>query len=191
MENLLTDLRYGIRTALKNPGFSIIAVASLALGIGANTAIFSLVNAVLLKPLPFHEPDRLVMLWEDQSSIGFPRAEVAAANYVDWKNQNQTLDDVAALNWKNFNMTSDGEAERVLARGVTANFFQLLGVEPVVGRKFLDEEDSKAQKVAILSYGLWKSRFAGDPGIVGRTIRLNDEPYSIVGVAPNGFQFLQ
>src|SRR5689334_18139935 len=136
MENLLTDLRYGIRTALKNPGFSIIAIVSLALGIGANTAIFSLVNAVLLKPLPFHQPDRLVMLWEDQSSIGFPRAEVAAANYVDWKNQNQTLEDVAALNWKNFNMTSDGEAERVLARGVTANFFQLLGVEPVVGRKF-------------------------------------------------------
>jgi putative ABC transport system permease protein len=191
MENLISDLRYGIRTALRNPGFSIIAVVSLALGIGANTAIFSLVNAVLLKPLPFREPDRLVMLWEDQSSIGFPRAEVAAANYVDWKNQNQTLDDVAALNWKNFNLTGDGEAERVLAHGVTANFFPLLGVEPVVGRIFLAEEDSTAQKVAVLSYGLWKSRFGGDPGIVGRTIRLNDEKYSIVGVAPNGFQFLQ
>jgi putative ABC transport system permease protein len=124
METLLKDLRYGFRMLTKNPGFSVIAVASLALGIGANTAIFSLVNAVLLKPLPFSEPERLVMVWEDQSAIGFPRSDVAPANYADWKAQNQSFEDIAALNWKNFNLTGDGEPERILAHGVSANFFR-------------------------------------------------------------------
>src|SRR5262245_47969026 len=107
METFFHDLRYGFRTLIKQPGFSVIAVLSLALGIGANTAIFSVVNTVLLKPLPFKQPDDLVMVWEDQSSIGFPRADVAPANYVDWKTQNQVFEDIAALNWKNFNLTGD------------------------------------------------------------------------------------
>ena len=192
METLWHDLRYGFRTLTKNPGFSFIAVVSLALGIGANTAIFSLVNAVLLKPLPFPEPERLVMVWEDQSSIGFPRAEVAPANYVDFKAQNQTCEDMAALNWKNFNLTGDGEPERVLAHGVTANFFPMLGIQPAVGRNFSVEEDKPgAPRAAILSYGLWQGRYAGDSVIVGRDILLNDEKYAVVGVMPAGFQFLQ
>jgi len=192
METLWQDLRYGIRTLVKNPGFSLIALASLALGIGANTAIFSLVNAVLLKPLPFAEPERLVMVWEDASAIGFPRDEVAPANYVDWKSQNQSFEDMATLNWKNFNLTGDGEPERVLAHGVSANFFPLLGVQPVIGRNFSAAEDKPdAAKVAILSYGLWQGRYGGDPATLGRDIRLNDEKYTVVGVTPPGFQFLQ
>ena len=192
METFWQDLRYGFRTLTKNPGFSFIAVVSLALGIGANTAIFSVVNAVLLKPLPFLEPERLVMVWEDASAIGFPRSDVAPANYVDWKAQNQTLEDVAALNWKNFNLTGDGEPERILSHGVTANFFPLLGIQPVTGRNFSVEEDKPgADKVAILSYGLWQGRYGGDPAIVGRDVLLNDEKYAVVGVMPAGFQFLQ
>ena len=192
METLWQDLRYGFRTLTKNPGFSFIAVVSLALGIGANTAIFSVVNAVLLKPLPFMEPERLVMVWEDASAIGFPRSDVAPANYVDWKAQNQTFEDVAALNWKNFNLTGDGEPERILSHGVTANFFPLLGIQPVTGRNFSVEEDKPgADKVAILSYGLWQGRYGGDRAIVGRDVLLNDEKYAVVGVMPAGFQFLQ
>jgi predicted permease len=192
MEALWQDLRYGFRTLTKNPGFSFIAVVSLALGIGANTAIFSLVNAVLLKPLPFTEPERLVMVWEDASAIGFPRGDVAPANYGDWKAQNQVFDDMAALNWKNFNLTGDGEPERILAHGVTANFFPLLGIQPVIGRNFSVEEDKPGGvKVAILSYGLWQGRYGGDPATIGRDVLLNGEKYAVVGVMQPGFQFLQ
>jgi putative ABC transport system permease protein len=191
MQSFFGDLRYGFRTLRKNPGFSLIALISLALGIGANTAIFSVVNRVLLKPLAFVEPERLVMVWEDQSFIGFPRADAAPANYIDWKMQNQSFEDMAALNWKNFNLTGDGEPERILAHGVSANFFPLLGVHPVLGRNFLvDEDKPDAAKVAILGYGLWQSRYGGDPATIGREILLNDEKYTVIGVLPSGFQFL-
>ncbi len=191
METFWKDLRYGFRTLIKNPGFSIIAVVSLALGIGANTAIFSLVNAVLLRPLPFSEPERLVMIWEDQSEIGFPRADVAPANYIDWKAQNQSFEDIAALNWKNFNLTGDGEPERVLAHGATANFLPLLGTQPVIGRNFSVEEDKPdAAKVVILGHGLWKGRYGAEHSILGRDILLNGEKHTVVGVMPAGFQFL-
>jgi putative ABC transport system permease protein len=192
MEFLIHDIRFGFRTLIKHPGFSVIAVLSLALGIGANTAIFSVVNAILLKPLPFKEPQKLVLLWEDQSSIGFPRAEVAPANYVDWKTQNQVFADVASLNWKNFNLTGDGQPERLLAHGVSANFFPLLGVQPIIGRNFSVEEDKPgSEKVAILSYALWQGRYGGELSVLNRYILLNGEKYSVVGVLPSGFQFLQ
>jgi putative ABC transport system permease protein len=191
MDTILHDLRYGFRTLLKHPGFSLIAVLSLALGIGANTAIFTVVNAVLLKPLPFKEPDHLVMIWEDQSFIGFPRADVAPANYVDWKTQNQAFEDIAALNWKNFNLTGDGEPERILAHGATFNFLPLIGVQPIIGRNFSADEDKPgSEKVAILSYSLWKGRYGGETSVLGRDILLNDEKYSVVGVLPPAFQFL-
>src|SRR4030095_14547199 len=192
MEFLFHDMRYGFRTLIKHPGFSVIAVLSLALGIGANTAIFSVVNAVLLKPLPFREPHRLVLLWEDHSSIGFPRAEVAPANCVDWKTQNQAFEEVASLNWKNFNLTGDGQPERLLAHGVSANFFPLLGVQPIIGRNFTIEEDKPgSERVAILSYGLWQGRYGGELSVLNRDILLNGEKYLVVGVLPSGFQFLQ
>jgi len=192
MLTLSQDLRYAGRILLKKPGFTFIAVVTLALGTGANTAIFSLVNTVLLKPLAFSEPERLMLVWEDASAIGFPMSDVAPANYVDWKAQQSTLEDMAALNWKDLNLTGDGDSERLIAHGVNANFFPLLGVQPALGRNFSADEDKPgAPKVAILGHGLWQRRYGGEPGVVGKDILLNGEEYSVVGVMPAGFQFLQ
>src|SRR5262245_10846306 len=141
MNTLTQDIRYGLRGLWRSRGFTAVAVLSLALGIGANTAIFSLVNAVLLRPLPFPEPDRLVMVWEDPASIGLPRDTPAPANYADWKTQNRVFQDMAAMSWRSVNLTGDGEPERISAYGVTANFFPLLGVQLSLGRNFLPEED--------------------------------------------------
>ena len=175
---------------LKNPGFTIIAVVALALGIGANTAIFSLVSAVLMRPLNYHEPDRLVMVWESDQASGAGRDTIAPGNYADWKAQNQSFADMAALDWRNFNLAGDGEPERVPAFGVSANFFPLLGVNATLGRTFQPEEDRPgANKVAVISYGLWQSRYGGERGIVGRDVLLNGEPYTVVGVMPRDFQF--
>src|SRR5262245_15338629 len=191
MGNLLQDLRYGARTLLKNPGFTLIAVLTLALGIGANTAIFSVVNAVLLRSLPFHDPDRLVMVWEDASFAGFPRNTPAPANYADWKSQNSTFEDMAATAGASFNVTGDGEPERVAAEQVTHNFFNLLGVQPLIGRTFAPEDDKVgANKVTVLSYELWQSRYGARREILNSNIQLNGEKYTVVGVLPQGFQFL-
>lgn len=191
METLIKDARYGIRSLLKRPGFAAIAIITLALGIGANTAIFSVVNAVLLRPLPFADPDRLVMIWEDGSFAGFPRNSPAAANYVDVKNQNQVFEDVAAMDMRTFNITGDGEPEKVDAFGVTANFFPMLGVKPALGRFFSEEEDKPgANKVLMLNHGIWQQRYGGDKNIIGRELLLNGEKHTVVGVMPSGFQFL-
>ncbi len=190
MSNWLNDFQYGLRRLLKQPGFALVAIATLALGIGANTAIFTLINEVLLKPLPFHEAENLVMVYEDSSAIGFPRDTPAPANYVDWKNQNRVFSDVAALDFRSFNITGDGEPEKVNAYGVTANFFPLLGVQPSLGRGFLAEEDKPgAEKALILSYGLWQRRYGGDPNIINKQILMDGEKYNVVGVMPAGFQF--
>src|SRR5262245_11139195 len=141
METFWQDLRFGFRQLLAKPGFTVIATLSLALGIGANTAIFSLVDAALLRPLPFHDPDRLVMVWEDAAKIGFPRNTPAPANYADWKAQNQVFEGMAALEGRNLNLTEEGEPEKVEGQAVTANFFPLLGVKPMLGRAFTQEED--------------------------------------------------
>ncbi|HYG80634.1 MAG TPA: ABC transporter permease [Pyrinomonadaceae bacterium] len=191
LRTLWQDLRYGARTLLKSSGFTAVAVITIALGVGANTAIFSLVSAVLLRPLNYHEPDRLVMVWESDSAVGDTRDTIAPANYADWQAQNQSFEDMAAFEWRNFNLTGDGEPERVPAFGVSANFFPLLGARPALGRAFQAEEDRPgADKVAVISHGLWQSRFGGQQGIVGRNILLNGEPYTIVGVMPSDFQFM-
>ena len=191
METLIRDIRYGIRGLLKRPGFTFIALITLALGIGANTAIFSLVNAVLLSPLPFAEPDRLMQVFEEASAIGFPRGDVAAGNYADWKRQQSVFDDMAAQTSRSFSLTGEGEPERVLAHAVTSNFFTLLGTRAAVGRNFSAEEDKPgAGKVAILSYGLWQRRYGSQERILGQTILLDGEKYTVVGVVPSGFQFL-
>lgn len=191
MQTLLQDLRYGARMLLARPGFTTIAVLTLALGIGANTAIFSLVDAVLLRPLPFREPERLAIVWEDATSIGFPRNTPAPANFADWKSQNRVFEDMAALNWQGYNLTEDGEPERVEAQAVTANFFSLLGVKPELGRPFSQEEDQPGRNsVVLVSHGLWQRRFGGDPALVGREILLNGQKRTVVGVMPAGFQFL-
>ena len=191
MESFLNDIRYGIRGLLKRPGFTAISVITLALGIGANTAIFSVVNAVLLKPLQLREPERLVMVWEDAAFVGFPRNTPAPANYVDWKTQNHSFEDMAASATASFNLTGDGEPERVSAYSVTANFLPLLGVQPLLGRVFVPDEDRPgANKVTVLSYQLWQSRYGGDRQIINRNIQLDGEKYTVVGVMPAGFQFL-
>ena len=192
METLLKDIRYGIRGLLKRPGFTIIALVTLALGIGANTAIFSVVNAVLLRPLPFPNPEELVIVWEDATYAGFPHNTPAPANFVDWKNQNQSFADMAASHETSFNLTGDGEPERVSAYSVTSNFFPLLGVQPLLGRSFLTEEDRPgANKVAVLSYSLWQSRYGADRNVLNREILLNGEKHSVIGVMPASFQFFE
>jgi putative ABC transport system permease protein len=192
MGTLIQDVRYGLRGLRHSPGFTAVAVVSLALGIGANTAIFSLVNSVLLKPPPFRDAERLVLVWEEQPAIGAVHDNVTPATYVDWKTQNHVFDETAALSWRSFNLTGDGEPEKVASYGVTANVFPLLGVEPALGRAFLPEEDrAGAAKVVVLSHGLWQRRYGGERSIVGREILLNGEKHTVVGVMPAGFQFLQ
>ena len=192
MENLLKDVRYGVRGLWKRPAFTVVAVLTLALGIGANTAIFSVVNAVLLRPLQFRDPDRLVMIWEDAGFLGFPRNTPAPANYVDWKNQTQSFEDVAATHEETFNLTGDGTPERVAAYGVTANFFPLFGVSPALGRVFTPDDDRPgANKVAVLSHELWQTRYGSDSQIINRDIQLDGEKYTVVGVMPAGFQFFE
>jgi predicted permease len=192
MNTLIQDLRYGWRWLLKSRGFTAVAVLSLALGIGANTAIFSLVNSVLLKPLSYHDPDSLVMVWEDATSAGFPRNQPAPANFIDWRGQSQTFERMAALDWREFNLTGDARPERVIAYAVTADFFPLLGVNPELGRTFLPEEDRPgANKVAVISHKFWESRFGGDRAIIGKEILLDGEGYQVIGVMPAGFQFIK
>jgi putative ABC transport system permease protein len=192
METLLKDIRYGVRGLWKRPGFTAIAVLTLALGIGANTAIFNVVNAVLLRPLEFRDPDRLMMLWEDATFAGFPRNTPAPANYVDWKTQTQSFEDIAATAESTFNLTGDGDPERVTAYSVTANFFPLFGVPPALGRVFVADDDRPgAHKVAVLSHALWQTRYGGDPQIVNRDIQLDGEKYTVIGVMPAGFQFFE
>lgn len=191
MNNLTQDIHYGLRSLRRQPVFTLVAVLSLALGIGANTAIFSLVNAVLLTPLQFSDPERLVMVWESAPEIGFPQGDVSAANFADWKAQNQVFDDMAAISFRSFNITGDGEAEKVQAAGATANFFPLLGVTPELGRNFLPDEDKAGgSRVMILSYGLWQRRYGGDRDILGRDILLNGQKHTVVGVMPSSFRFL-
>ena len=188
--DLLQDLRFGMRMLLKNPGFTIIAVIALALGIGANTAIFSVVNAVLLRPLPYKNPERLAMVWEENSKQGFPRDTPAAANYIDWRDQNHVFESMAAMVDISFNLTGTGEPERIDGHRVSASLFQLLGVQPQLGRAFLTEEDQPdANHVVIMSHGLWQRRFGADPAIIGKPINLNGKSFTVVGVMPGGFEF--
>ena len=191
METLWQDLRFGLRQLLRKPSFTLIAVLSLALGIGANTAIFSLVDAVLIRPLPFSDPDRLVMVWEDATKVGFPRNTPAPANYVDWKTQNKVFEDMAAITYGSYALTDEGEPEKVESQNVTANFFPLLGVKPILGRTFTEEEDKPgANRVALISYSLWQRRFGGDSALIGKEILLDGRKYNVLGVMPPGFQFL-
>jgi len=172
----------------KSPGFSVIAVSALALGIGANTAIFSVVNGVLLKPLPYQDPDRLMLISE--SSPDFSSMSVAYPNFVDWKDQNRTFSGMAAFRWEDYDLTGAGQPEHVSGRMVSADFFRVLGVTPVLGRDF----DARADRlgtapVAMLGGGLWKRRFGSNPGVLGTQIVLNGKSYTVIGVAPADFQF--
>jgi predicted permease len=188
--DLWQDLRYGVRALVRNPGFTAIAVLALALGIGANSAIFSVVNTVLLQPLPYKDSDRLVMVWEDDTAGGFPKDTPAVANYIDWRDQNQVFEGMAAMADQSFNLTGIGDPERIEGKLVSANLFSLLGVAPQVGRTFLSEEDQPGRNgVVVMSHGLWQRRFGSDPNVVGKTLSLNGQTVQVVGVMPANFQF--
>jgi predicted permease len=189
LEAFWRDLRYGSRMLRKRPGFTLIAVFTLALGIGANTAIFSIVNAVLLRPFPYQAPERLVMLLERVSVTG--GFSPSYPNFVDWRAQNTVFEAISAVQQnESFNFTGAGEPERLQGRRVSAEFFSTLGVQPLVGRDFLAEEDRpEAAPAVILSYGLWQRRFGADPGVIGKHITLNLQSYTVVGIMPANFHF--
>ncbi|HZF40261.1 MAG TPA: ABC transporter permease [Blastocatellia bacterium] len=189
LETFWQDLRFGARMLLKQPGFTLIAVVTLALGIGANTAIFSIVDAVLLRPFPYNAPERLVML-QERVSVGGGFSP-SYPNFVDWRAQNKVFASMAAVRMdESFNLTGAGEPERLLGRLVSAEFLSTLGVKPLVGRDFLVEEDSPgATPTVILSYGFWQRRFGADPNILGRHLTLNNQSYTVVGITPSDFQF--
>jgi predicted permease len=188
LETLWQDVQYAARMLVKNPGFTAVAVLALALGIGANTAIFSVVNAVLLRPLPFRDPDRLVHVLRTQPPI--MRGPISRPDFLEWRAQQKVFEDVAAFYYKTYNLTDLDESKRVSGVSVTGGFFSLFGVPPAQGRYFLPSEDEAGGgHVAVISYGMWQREFGGDAKLVGREVRLNGEPYTVVGVAPPGFSF--
>ena len=190
MQTLWQDLRYGARMLLKQPGFTSVAVITLALGIGANTAMFSVINAVLLRPLPYRQPDRLVTIWEEMPQRGMYEIPVSFANLRDWVDQTKTLDQISAYTFTNLNLSGVGEPARLGAVRSSANLFSLVGAAPLLGRLFLPEEDKEgANRVVILGHALWQSRFGSDSAIIGRSLTLDNQKHTVVGVMPSGFQF--
>jgi MacB-like periplasmic core domain len=190
LEQLARDAGYGLRQVRRNPGFSAVAIATLALGIGGNTAMFSAFDAVLIRPLPYAEADRLVMIWDDMGREGRPGHMPAPAEFLEWRRHNTVFTDIAATQAGDATLSGDGEPEEVPARKVTWTLWSVLGVQPMSGRVFTEDEDNKGVRVVVISPGLWQRRFGGSPRIIGRKISLNDEPYEVIGVMPQGFYFM-
>jgi putative ABC transport system permease protein len=191
METLLQDFKYGVRMLYKNRGFTAIALLALALGIGANTAIFSVVNSVLLRPLPYRDPQRLIMIWENYQQRGGPEREWASpADFRDFRDQAQSFEHVAALVGWGPTLTGQDEPADLQGAAVSYDTFEMLGVEPALGRSFrADEDRAGAERVAVLSHNLWQRRFGSDPAIVGKNLTLGGESYAVIGVMPRGFSF--
>jgi putative ABC transport system permease protein len=191
IETLIQDLRYGVRMLAKNPGFTIVAVLTMALAIGANAAIFSVVNAVLLRPLPYRDADRIVRLWENDThgNLG-PYFSVSVPNFLDWKQQNRVFESVGAFASVPMALTGGVNPEQVRGAYIKASVIQLLGISPTLGRPFLPDEDQPGKDhEAILSYGLWQERFGGDQTAIGKSLTLDGNIYTVVGVMPSGFDF--
>ncbi|HWS54266.1 MAG TPA: ABC transporter permease [Pyrinomonadaceae bacterium] len=190
MRTLIQDLRFGARGLLKNPAFTAVAVLALALGVAANTAIFSVVHAVILNPLPYREAGRLAMVWEHNRPRDQHQNVINPANFLDWKEQTDVFEDMAAFYDSRLNLTGAGEPGEVTVQFANSNLLSLLGAEPLVGRNFTPEDARPdAPSVVIISHALWQSRFGGDPAAVGRTLRLNGGTATVIGVMPSGFQF--
>jgi predicted permease len=190
LEEIWQDLRYGGRMLRTNPGFTSIAVITLALGIGANTAIFSVVNAVLLRPLQYSDPDRLVQVWQNFPQLGANQVTVSAPEFLDYKGQNRVFERMAAFRPQGYILTGGSEPERIFGARVSADLFPLLGVAPALGRTFLHEEDQiGGPRAVILSHGLWQRRFGSDATLIGKSLTLDGESFTVVGVMPPGFQF--
>ena len=189
VETLGQDLRYGLRMLWKNPGFTAVAVLTLALGIGANTAIFSVVNAVLLRPLPFSNPSRLIALHEGVPKLGYPKMGFSPPDLAVFEREQKSFSAVGAFRNEHVDISGRGEPERVVATRVSAPLFPMLGAEPMLGRNFAPEEDAPGHNVALLSYGLWQRRYGGAANIVGQTIELDRQPYTVVGIMARNFEF--
>ncbi len=190
METLFRDVRYGVKTLFKNRSITVVAIVALALGIGANTAIFSVINAVLLRPLAFEQSDQLVMVWEKRLALGRVRNVVSPPDFNDWRAQNNVFEDMAAFSGQGFNLATSGEPERIQGAGVSPSLFPILRTQPRLGRFFSSDDDKpNSDPVVIISSGLWERSFGGDPDIAGKTVKLNDKAYTIVGVAPADFVF--
>jgi predicted permease len=188
MTTLVQDLRYAIRVLVKSPAFSAIAILTLALGIGANTALFSVVNGVLLNPLPYSNPSQLVAIYEKTSD--FTHSSIAYPNFLDWVREQHSFSALAAFRPEDFNLTGMGEPERIRAEMVSASFFPILGVQPVAGRLFGAKEDvAGAQPVALISTGLWSRKFGSSPDTIGKTVTLNGKGYAIIGIVPGNFRY--
>ena len=189
MEILLKDIRYGIRRLISNPGFAIVATITLALGIGANAAIFSVVNTVLLRPLPFKDPDSLIMIRETKLPQ-FPEFSVSPGNFLDWRKQNTVFERLVATRGSSFNLIGSGDPQRLIGLNVSDGFFAMLGAQPQIGRDFLPEEDQPGRNnVVILSNGFWQNQFGGSSSIINQTINLNGQGYTVIGVMPPTFRF--
>jgi putative ABC transport system permease protein len=183
----MNDLKFALRQLLKNPGFTAVVVLTLALGIGANTAIFSVVNAILLRPFPYKNANRLVWIWENNLAKNIPMNPASPANLTDWRDQNHVFESLSAWDGQDFNLTDGGEPERVLGGRVFANFFEVLGVRPVLGRTFRAEEDrAGGDRVVLLSHGLWQRRFGGDTNVLGKTLTVHGNSFTVIGVMPAG-----
>ena len=188
MTTLLSDIRFGLRMLLKSPMMTFIALLALTLGIGANTAIFSVVNAVLLRTFPYNDAEKIVLVWEKREGGRTDQNVINIGNFSDWKGQNQVFSDMAAFFDRTVNLTSDGEPEEVPGQLATTNLFSVLGTQAVLGRTFVAEDGSEGQpRVALISYGLWQRRFGGDTNIIGREIILNERPNTVIGVLPANF----
>ncbi|MCA1607049.1 MAG: ABC transporter permease, partial [Acidobacteria bacterium] len=190
MDSLLRDLKFSARSLLKRPAITIIAIVTLAIGIGANTAFFSVVNSLLITPLPFPELERVVAVWENQLSQGVVRNEVSMANFLDWRAQNNTFEQLGCYRGWSANLTGLETPERLQGSLVTANFLDVLAVKPAIGRGFAAGEDQPGNDaVTILTHGLWQRRFGGNPAIVNQTITLNGVARTVIGVMPEEFNY--
>ncbi len=186
VDELLQDIKYGVRTLAKNPGYAVLAILTLGLGIGANTAIFSVINGVLLKPLPYEHGDRLVLVRQSAPLSGQNTLGVAIAEYFDYRDQSDVFDGLVEYHQMNFDLLNRGEPDRVSTGVVSANFFDLLGIKPVVGRTFVASDDVPgAEAVLVLSHTYWRTKFGGDPSIIGQVFEMNDRPHRVIGVLPN------
>src|SRR5215210_2145280 len=188
METFLQDVRYGVRMLARNKAFTVVAVLTLALGIGANTAIFSVVNDLLLRPLPYSDADRVVMVWEVTPS-GRHMNTTSRANYREWRAQGASFESMSAFTDQRMNLTGVGEPEEVSVQLVTPDLFKVLGVEPLQGRVLVEDDGRQGSASVVLSYGFWKRRFGGDTGLVGKPITLNGLPFTVVGVMPPSFHW--
>src|SRR5262245_8917531 len=193
MQTFWQDLRYGARMLLKKCGFTVVAVITLGLGIGANTTMFSVVNGMLLRPMPFNDPERLVHLDEKSPKAGMETMGFSFPDFTDWRARSRSFEEMALYEEDSFTLASGNateRAERIEGARVTASLFPLLGVKTAQGRHFLEEEDKPGGgSSAIIGYGLWRRRFGGDPGVIGRAVRIDGGSVTIVGVMPAGFSF--